>query len=348
MKELKIYASLDVAKFIMAILILVGHTANEWAHTTGIWHHILSCDFTVSTFFAISGFLFFCRTKQLEDREERKKYYKKWSLRIGKMYLVWTLIYFIFILTNWIRKGVTVSNVLLWLMKCVTFSSYATIWFLPSLWVGVSICFVLIESIENKRIVYFIIGVLWLIGVLMGAYGSIVMQNGVVSRVYEGYMFVFKTFRNGVFWGATYVLLGFIVANKEQIPSLVKSGLGVVVFQLLFVAEAVLMKKINPISSTDMAIMMLPSVYFILLFLLNIDIKSNNFTVLLRKYSMLIFLGQRLFLTAIPSVWPKSYSVFIQSLPQIEIFLYFGLTTMAFAVIIELLSRRFRFFTYLM
>lgn len=348
MKELKIYASLDVAKFIMAILILVGHTANEWAHTTGMWHHILSCDFTVPTFFAISGFLFFCRTKQLEDREERKKYYKKWSLRIGKMYLVWTLIYFIFILTNWIRKGVTVSNVLLWLMKCVTFSSYATIWFLPSLWVGVSICFVLIESIENKRIVYFIIGVLWLIGVLMGAYGSIVMQNSVVSRVYEGYMFVFKTFRNGVFYGAPYVLLGFIVANKEQIPSLVKSGLGVIVFQLLFVAEAVLMKKYNLGSNTDMAIMMLPSVYFILMFILNISIESTSFTALLRKYSMLVFCGQRLFLSAIPSVAPPSMSIYIEALPQIYIYGIFVLITLLFAITIEFLSRKIKFLNILM
>lgn len=344
----KIYASLDVAKYIMAVMILVGHTANEWAHTTGIWHYILACDFTVPAFFAISGFLFFSKIKAMADCNGRRQYWRKWSIHIGRMYLVWTLVYFAFILFNWIRNGVDSSDVLFWVMHSFTWSSYSTIWFLPSLWVGVTICWLLVEKIENKRWVYGIVSILFLIGVLMDPYKYLVLNVPLISRINDGYMFVFRTFRNGFFYGAPYALLGYIVAHQKSIPSLVKSGMGIIVFQLLFVAEAVLMKRMNPISNTDMAIMMFPSVYCILLFLLNIDIKSNNFTVLLRKYSMLIFLGQRLFLTAIPSVWPQSYTAYIQSLPQIEIYLYFGLTTMAFAIVIELLSRRIHFLNYLM
>lgn len=344
----KVYASLDVAKFIMAVMIMVGHTANEWAHTTGIWHYILACDFTVPAFFTISGFLFFSKIKEMGSRNERVQYWRKWSIHIGRMYLVWTLIYFAFILVNWIRHGVESSDVLLWVMRSFTWSSYATIWFLPSLWAGITICWLLVENVQNKKWVYAIVSILFIIGVLMDPYKFFVLNAPLVSKINNGYSFIFLTYRNGFFYGAPYALLGYIVTHQKSIPNLVKSGFGVIIFQSLFVTEAILMKRVNPSSNTDMAIMMLPSVYFILLFLLNIDIISNNFTVLLRKYSMLIFLGQRLFLTAIPSVWPNSYTAYIQSLPQIEIFLYFGLTTMAFAVIIELLSRRFRFFTYLM
>lgn len=344
----KVYASLDVAKFIMALMILVGHTANEWAHTTGIWHYILSCDFTVPTFFAISGFLFFSKILQMEKYEERKEYYKKWSVRIGKMYLVWTLIYFVFILINWIRNGATVTQVLLWLMRCITFSSYATIWFLPSLWVGVTICWLLVEKVKNIKTVYVVVAVLWLIGVLMDPYRYLVVRGQAAQSIYDGYMFVFKTFRNGLFYASAYIMLGYIVAKQGKFPNLIKSAIGVIVFQLLFLAEAIFMKKMNPSSCTDMAIMMLPSVYFILVLLLNIDLKSSALTALLRKYSMLIFLGQRLFLTAIPSVLPATFSSTIQALPQIEIYLIFSLATIVFAVLIELLSRRFRFLNYLM
>ena len=344
----KVYASLDVAKFIMAILILVGHTANEWAHTTGIWHYILSCDFTVPTFFAISGFLFFSKIIQLENYQERKEYYKKWSIRIGKTYLVWTLIYFVFVLINWIRNGVTITEVLLWLMKSITFSSYATIWFLPSLWVGVTICWLLVEKVKNIKVVYGIVAMLWIIGVFMDPYRTIIMHSQAIQNIYDGYMFVFKTFRNGFFYASAYIMLGYIVAKRSEIPSLIKSAIGMFVFQLLFLVEAIFMKKMNPSSCTDMAIMMLPSVYFILILLLNIDIKSSAFTTLLRKYSMLIFLGQRLFLTAIPSVAPKSFSLAILALPQIEIYLIFSLATILFAVIIELLSRKIRILNYLM
>ena len=38
MLERKIYPSLDIMKFIMAMLILTQHTCNEWAHSTGLIH----------------------------------------------------------------------------------------------------------------------------------------------------------------------------------------------------------------------------------------------------------------------------------------------------------------------
>lgn len=344
----KVYTSLDIAKFVMAMMILVGHIANEWAHTKGIWHYILSFDFTVPTFFAISGFLFFSKIKEFDDRKDRIQYWKKWSIRIGKMYLVWTLIYFVFVFIFWIRNGVDVIGVLLFVMKCFTFSSYATIWFLPALWIGVSICYFLIEDVNNKIIVYCIVGLLFFVGVLMDPYKYLIINNSIVNKLYNGYMFIFKSFRNGFFYGAPYAMLGYIVANKKSIPKLFYSIIGIVVFQVLFVAEAVFMKKANPSSCTDMAVMMLPSVYFILVFLLNINVNGNKYTLLLRKYSMLIFLGQRLFLTAIPSVLPDSFSVSIKALPQIEIYLFFVLITMLFAVTIELLSRKYRLLNVLM
>lgn len=49
MLERKIYPSLDIMKFIMAMLILTQHTCNEWAHSTGLIHAFfgleVSCSF---------------------------------------------------------------------------------------------------------------------------------------------------------------------------------------------------------------------------------------------------------------------------------------------------------------
>lgn len=233
-------------------------------------------------------------------------------------------------------------------MKCFTFSSYPTIWFLPSLWFGVTICWLLIEKSKRIWMAYVVVALLWFVGIIMDPYKYLVLRSEALLSVYDCYIYVFATFRNGVFYASAYVLLGFIVAKKSEVPNLIKSVAGVFVFQLLFLAEAFFMKKMNPGSHTDMAIMMLPSVYFILMFLLNIDLKNSAFTILLRKYSMLIFLGQRLFLKAIPSVAPESFSLAIKALPQIEIYLIFSLATILFAVIIELLSRRFRFLNIIM
>lgn len=38
MQDRKMYPSLDIVKFIMALLILMQHTANDGAHSTGLVH----------------------------------------------------------------------------------------------------------------------------------------------------------------------------------------------------------------------------------------------------------------------------------------------------------------------
>lgn len=348
-EERKVYGSLDIAKFVMAVLILVGHISNEWAHTTGIWHYILACNFTVPSFFAISGFLFFSKIKVLNDRSERISYYKTWSLRVIKMYLVWTLIYFVFILINWVRHGVGINDILFFVMKSVTFSSYATIWFLPALWMGVTVCFFLFEYCRKKEFVYCIIAGLWVIGLLNDPYSSLILpRSHFLTSIHDAYLRVFLTFRDGVFYAAVYILIGYYVSQRKKNMSLIASGVGIVFSQILFLIEAIIMKRINPTSNTDMAIMLVPSVYFILLFLVNWDVKGSELLKKLRNYSMLIFLGQRLFLSAMPSVLPETVSNNILALPQITIYCIFVLSTILFAVIIEKLSGRFAFLKLLM
>lgn len=105
MQDRKIYPSLDIMKFIMAMLILTQHTCNEWAHSTGLVHDFFGLgNFAVPFFFACSGFLFFSKLYTLDEKGQ-KDYYRKWSVRIGKMYLVWSLIYFCFVFARWHSEG---------------------------------------------------------------------------------------------------------------------------------------------------------------------------------------------------------------------------------------------------
>ncbi len=55
----KQYPSLDIAKFVMALLILTQHTSNEWAHSTGIVHALLGLgNFAVPFFLHVPDFCF--------------------------------------------------------------------------------------------------------------------------------------------------------------------------------------------------------------------------------------------------------------------------------------------------
>lgn len=329
-------------KFLMALLILTQHTSNEWAHSTGLIHAIFGLgNFAVPFFFACSGFLFFSKYNSLH-KEEQKTYYRHWSIRIWKMYGVWSLIYFIFIFYHWYTNGFNILQIWNWIHGAIVYTTYPTIWFLPALWVGISLCLVLIKNIKFQYS-FLIILVIMFIGNSFSSYSNVVDINPVLKDINDWYKNVFVTWRNGVFNGLPYCFIGYMI-NKGV---LIKLKIGVsfilaIIFSLAFLAEAFCITHYKLSTMSDMGFMIAPATYFIVLFLVKWNLKENKLCLFCRHLSMLIFLGQRLFLTALPGVIP-SMKIWISSLPQIGIYLYFLITVLLFSIIIEQLSGKFKF-----
>ena len=84
--------------------------------------------------------------------------------------------------------------------------------------------------------------------------------------------------------------------------NLVKSSIGTCVFGVAFLAEAFLMKKFVPSADANFLFMLVPFSYFFFDLVCKIPLPDSKIYVPLRKLSKLIFVSQRLFLTAIPSV----------------------------------------------
>lgn len=100
MSERKEYGALDLAKFIAAILIIVLHT-----HPFSSYSSVLDFGFrsvitviAVPFFFITSGFLFCSKLNALN--EEKSNYFKRYIKRLGIVYLLWSAIYFIFVVTD--------------------------------------------------------------------------------------------------------------------------------------------------------------------------------------------------------------------------------------------------------
>ena len=333
----KIYASLDVAKYLMALMILFGHVSNEWAHVTGLWHYILSFDFTVPAFFAISGFLFFNKMDLLTTREEQDQYYKKWSIRVGKMYLLWSLIYLSFVIAGWCLYGVTKEIVLSSVHRWAVFSTYSTIWFLPALWVGGTIVYFL-QSRLGKTATLVVVGILWLIGLVIGLYYELLPFDSI--RWIRGvYMDGFFTFRNGVFYGAAYFLVGYYCLRALPSFKLLGSAALFVVSYFLFFIEAVLMHQVATAPDTDMAAFMLPSVFFLVIAIAKVELPQKLFYTSLRNQSMLIFCGQRLFLTAIPGLMPMLFAP-VKEWASLPIMLFFCIPVIIFAFVVDRINDR--------
>lgn len=198
------YNAMDVVKFLSAILLVCAHTASERVSLPYILD--LCCSLyivTVPFFFVASSFLFFLK---LERSNDYAALYKKYTKRILRMYLAWSLIYFCFVVANWIIKGTNIDEVVLYFHHALVFSTYPTIWFLPALWVGVSLVYLCRYKWNMKECNIFIIAILtYCIGALEYSYHSLSPLMGTVNDVYSS---VFVTWRNGLFNAFIYAFIG--------------------------------------------------------------------------------------------------------------------------------------------
>lgn len=341
MEQRKIYSSLDIMKFIMAMLILTQHTSNEWAHSTGLVHAFFGLgNFAVPFFFACSGFLFFQKFNSL-DREEQIIYYKKWSYRIGKMYLVWSLIYLCFVFYSWNARNIFIQRLPGLIHGSLVFSTYATIWFLPALWCGVSVCY-LMKRHCSKRYLWLTMLLLMVVGNLFGSYSNLLTTAPAISSFYDWYMSVFITWRNGLFNGAPYVFIGILIAEGKGARISARDNIvSAIFFGGAFLIEAFLIKRYHFSTATDMGFMMAPAIFFLISWLIKVDVQQRAIWQHCRNLSMLVFLGQRLFLTALPGVIPGMKD-WILGLPEPCIYLYFIVVVMTFSIIIERLSDKYK------
>lgn len=215
------------------------------------------------------------------------------------MYLAWSLIYFCFVVANWIIKGTNIDEVVIYFHHALVFSTYPTIWFLPALWVGVSLVYLCRYKWNMKECYILIIAILiYCIGALEYSYHSLSPLMGTVNDVYSS---VFVTWRNGLFNAFIYAFIGSQIAIGV-VKNIKYNLIATIIFGILFLIEAFTMKRIVPTADANYLFMLVPFSYFFFSMVCQIRLPESNIYVPLRKMSMLIFVSQRLFLTAIPSV----------------------------------------------
>lgn len=338
--ERKQFALLDVLKFVFIFIIMLSHTANEQAHLTGIWHYVLSLyNFGVPFCFACSGYLYFSKLQTLSETEQ-KDYYKKYSIRLGKMYLAWSIIYIAFTIVQWCIHGVTQEAVLARIHLWLVYTTYPTIWFVPALWVGVTMAFIIWKK-WGWKLLFITASVFMVVGSAMGSYHNLLSAKwgGVIEYIYDGYIAAFYSFRNGVFNGFPFVVIGALIAKKQNTMSLRVNLCLAVFFAVGVMAECVMIKHFNYSAVTDLAFLIAPAIYYLLSWATKVEVKYNPAFLWMRNLSMIVFLSQRLFLTAIPSV-SDVYSAWIGSMSQLQIMIVIPAMVMIFSWTVIVLTKR--------
>ena len=341
----KIYPSLDVAKFGCALLIIAAHFASEQGHFPTVIDYGFSIYIiAVPFFFCCSGFLFFDKFRRLAEPSEKKAYFVKYIKRILLMYLAWSAVYFVFVAIGWITEGVTVQEVLHYLHTSLFFSTYATIWFLPALAVGVAMVY-LLQKFLSMEWIFAISLLFYIIGSFGYSYAPALDKIPVLHDAYQVYDAVFISSRNGVFNGFPLIALGALVAKRQGQAEEKRRGglyfLGMAVCGAGVVLEAFWVKRhLNP-TGMDTVFMLLPFTYFLLKWLLTVRLQERKAYALMRNLSLLMFVSQRLFLSALPSVFPDAFGL-LWSNSYVGLLLTLGLVT-GFSLLVVKLTPRLHF-----
>ncbi len=290
-------SSLDIAKFVCAILVLIIHTNpfGSYSKLLSFGFRNVVCVIAVPFFFCASGYLLAEKLNGFQTAGDKNSYMKKYLKRLAGIYLFWSAVYFPFVVIKWLRAGFTVGLVLEYVKDFFFEGSYLTIWFLPALMSAAVLYWILRKKISGKGVFFIGCGI-YVITLLLSSYYGITTRLPVLSQAGELYYIIFDSVKNGLLFGLVFVAMGGMLSEEKFFArfSRIQALIGIIVSCGLLCVEVVIYKLIGETRGIDTVATLLPLTFWALLFTLSFDVQPSALCVSLRKYSMLIFLCQRI------------------------------------------------------
>ena len=308
----KTYAGLDIGKFICAFLILFYHYFSEHGSLPWVLDEALSLyAVAVALFMSISGFLLFEKINNIDDQKDRWNVVMKQVKRILSIYLIWSVPYVLFSVMRWPWKELDFSFVFWQVQEWIFRSTFSTIWFMPTLAIGMVLTFWLVEKLPNWC-VGMIAVILYSIGSLTLTYSHFGNMIPKFSEFIQFSELWLGGSRGWLYYAIPFLLLGRQVSRKKNKLNFIANFFFACDCVLIMLAEALLLRQFSGgHTGIDMTIMMVPTVYFVLTGLVQLNIRSGAYCSWMRKMSTLIFMSQRLFLTVLPAVFPLFFETYI-------------------------------------
>ena len=284
-------ASIDLAKFIASFFVIIVHAdplADHVAASTVLRDGISTV--WLMFFFIAAGYLFFHRLDSAEA-ETRNKIALHYVLRILRLWLIWDAVYFPFFLMLHREElfRLDVPVLLSWGRELLLTGSFFHLWFLGALAVGALLTYAVYRLGAPPALAVTVSAALYALCLAWGTYSFLLPADGAARGVYEAYLDIFMTTRNGVLCAPLFLALGWAgiriaprFRDQRRNALLFAAAMAVVCVEVLWLQRcgaAIEMYVSLPIAS-------------LLLFLLvvNVRLPAGPLWLELRKYSTLIFL----------------------------------------------------------
>lgn len=329
----KNYDFVDLIKLIFAILILMMHCSilkENWFFTK------LIVRLGVPFFFIASGY--FYGKKALNSCTNLKSitFGKNSSIRrLALMLVVFEPIALILYGIRYVYNGLSISDIIINMIKHVFFYPPAALWYVQALIVALILNYILIKY--NKIFLGIFLGLLLYFFALICNNYYFIFANSNVDTILIKYMDIFMTARNGLFVGFLFVNLGIIIS--KYVDLLFKNKFIIYIFFIisfvLLIIEILLIN--NRLYLDDMSLFLLTPITSFLLFVIAININvSIKGSIILRNLSTSIYLLHYIVMLC----WQFLYSLLERIFNGFESNLYIVFISVCLSLVI------FLFFVY--
>lgn len=276
--EKRIY-SIDLAKFICSILIVMLHTElfEEYPLLgNGIEDYLTRL--AVPFFFVASGFLLFRKTSY--DSPDMERIFR-YVLRLSRLYLIWSVIYFYPKAADIMKSGNGLfQGAFVYLRHFLFVGSYVHLWYLSALIFAVVLIAVLIRRKCPVKAIMMAAGTLYFLGLFAQSwFGLIAPLRELLPgfwAVLKMLQRVFMTTRNGLCDGFLFVGLGMVFAFNNIKISREKSFLGFAISMCALLAEVVFVKVHGLAREEDMYFFLVPAAFFLFDIVVNTELKERK------------------------------------------------------------------------
>ncbi len=281
-------ASLDVAKFVLSLLVIASHI-NPFEHFGLYWSYGMKYYFVrlTVTIFILSSSLF-CFRKTSEDAFDFQVPLQ-YALKLLKLYVLWTALYIPRILFDCLEYPEGFLPGLLRSVQEIFVSGYYHLWYLKSMAIAILLVgAALAKKVKVETLV--IVGcLLYLVGQLADAYYGVLDYVPFLKPLVDGYLKVFFTSRNGIFMAFPYVAIGALFAYRPITIRMPAAVLGYLGFKLLMLGEFFLLLKLKFPRDYCLFTCSIPASFFLFYIMLHTQIKATPLTKKLRTYTGLIY-----------------------------------------------------------
>lgn len=298
--EKKTYGILDIAKFISALLVIAIHCAPfiQVDESVNFVFVQIFARLAVPFFFITSGWLFFRKIDPKQGMKDINNVsaLKHYWFRIFKIYVIWSVLYLPLMIVTWIQGGFDLNSIIRLIRDFLFNGTYYHLWFLPALLMGIPFVYVLYTKFQKHWMLWISL-TLYVMGMMINVYGNTLLEVPVIGSIIQGYESILVTSRNGIFFAPIYLSLGIYVQDFLQENFKKQSGIAFLISFGLFCGEAYLLRQSNIMHDlTSMYLMLLPTVFFLFMFLMQFHLKEQSIFSTLRKMSLLIYVSHIYFI----------------------------------------------------